>query len=200
MLDIRFIRENAEQVKRGAERKGFGQVDIDRLLQVDADLRAAKQGLQEIATKKNKAGGQISKLSGDEKQAAIDELVDVLGEAGLITNTKGLKKAVWEREQQRTTGIGEGLAIPHGKSDCSAELTMAVGRPAHPIDFNSVDKKPVKLIILLASPPDKTADHIQALGKIGRLMADSNFRETVCAVESAEELYELFLKAEREKG
>ena len=74
MLDIRFIREHAEQVKRGAKRKNFGQVDIDRLLELDADLRKAKQALQEIATKKNKAGGQISKLSGPEKQNAIDEI------------------------------------------------------------------------------------------------------------------------------
>ena len=74
MLDMRFIREHATEVKLGAKRKGFGQVDIDRLLQVDADLRQAKQGLQELATKKNKAGEQISKLSGQEKQKAIDEI------------------------------------------------------------------------------------------------------------------------------
>ena len=74
MLDIRFIREYADQVKQGAQRKNFGQADIDRLLEVDADLRLAKQGLQEIATKKNKAGGQISKLSGGEKQKAIEEI------------------------------------------------------------------------------------------------------------------------------
>ena len=65
MLDMRFIREHAAQVKLGAQRKGFGKVDIDRLLQVDADLRLAKQGLQELATKKNKAGGamRIAKTS-----------------------------------------------------------------------------------------------------------------------------------------
>ena len=74
MLEMRFIREQAAEVKRGAQRKGFGEVDIDRLLQVDADLRVAKRGLQEIATKKNKAGGQIAKLSGDKKQTAIQEI------------------------------------------------------------------------------------------------------------------------------
>ena len=136
-------------------------------------------------------------LSATEKRAAIDDLVDVLGEAGLISNTGGLKEAVWEREQQRTTGIGEGLAIPHGKSSCSDRLVMAIGRPATPIDFNSIDKKPVKLIVLLASPPDKTASHIQALGKISRLMADSGFRNAAYAAETAEELYDLFKNAEK---
>lgn len=139
-------------------------------------------------------------LEAGDKKSAIDELVDVLGDAGRICNTEGLKEAVWEREQQRTTGIGEGLAIPHGKSDCSTELTMAIGRPAQPIDFNSVDKKPVKLIILLASPANKTADHIQALGKISRLMADPAFREKVYAAESNQELYEMLAAAEKQKA
>ena len=136
-------------------------------------------------------------LQSAEKRAAIDELVDLLAEAGLIDDAEKLKTVVWEREQQRSTGIGEGLAIPHGKCDCSNKLVMAVGRPAEPIEFGSVDRKPVKLIVLLSSPPDKTADHIQALGKISRLMSDAAFREATFAAESGEELYELFRKAER---
>jgi mannitol/fructose-specific phosphotransferase system IIA component (Ntr-type) len=103
---------------------------------------------------------------------------------------------VWEREQQRTTGIGEGLAIPHGKSNCSDQLVMAAGRPKEPIDFQSVDKKPVGLVILLASPPDKTAQHIQALGTISRLwISDPAFREAAFSAESDEELFKLFEKA-----
>lgn len=74
MLDIRFIRENVEAVKLAGQRKGFGQVDIDRLLELDAEIRRSKQQLQEIATKKNTAGKRISKLSGDDKQQAIDEI------------------------------------------------------------------------------------------------------------------------------
>ena len=138
-------------------------------------------------------------LDSSEKKAVIHELVDLLGRAGGISDTDALKEAVWEREQQRTTGIGEGLAIPHGKSRCSSRIVMAIGRPAEPIEFSAVDKKPVKLIVLLASPPDKTADHIQALGKISRLMADPGFREEAYAAPSAEALYELFEKAEKKQ-
>ncbi len=98
MLDMRFIREHATEVKRGAQRKGFGQVDIDRLLQVDADLRQAKQGLQEIATKKNKAGEQISKLSGKEKQEAIEE----------ISALKAQEKQYRERTIRRMWRFGGG--------------------------------------------------------------------------------------------
>lgn len=136
-------------------------------------------------------------LQSSEKQAAIYELVDLLNDADLIRDPEQLKSVVWEREQQRSTGIGEGLAIPHGKSDCSDSLVMAVGRPADPIDFASVDKKPVRLIVLLTSPPTKTADHIQALSKISRLMVNADFRESTFAADSAEELFRLFSEADQ---
>ena len=131
-------------------------------------------------------------LIATEKRAVIDELVDLLADANLITDPDTLKQVVWEREQQRSTGIGEGLAIPHGKSNCSTELVMAIGRPEKPIDFQSVDGEPVQLVVLLASPPDKTSDHIQALGKISRLMSNPKFRARAYAAETAEELYQLF--------
>ncbi|MCA9296365.1 MAG: PTS sugar transporter subunit IIA, partial [Phycisphaerales bacterium] len=101
-------------------------------------------------------------LQATDKQGAINELVDVLDSAGVITDADTLRKVVWEREVQRTTGIGEGLAIPHGKCNVSSRLVMAIGVPLQPIEFGSVDKKPVRLIVLLSSPPDKTSDHIQA--------------------------------------
>ena len=136
-------------------------------------------------------------LQAAEKQAAIYELVELLAEADLIDDADKLKAVVWEREEQRSTGIGEGLAIPHGKCDCAPKLAMAIGRPDQPIEFDSVDKKPVRLVVLLASPPDKTAEHIQALGKISRLMANAEFREATYAARTSEELYALFRKAER---
>ncbi|MHC5023249.1 MAG: PTS sugar transporter subunit IIA [Planctomycetota bacterium] len=135
-------------------------------------------------------------LVATDKKGVIEELVDVLGAAGLIEDTDTLKELVWEREQQRTTGIGEGLAIPHGKGNCTDKLVIAVGRPSEPIDFKSVDKKPVQLVVLLASPPDKTSEHIQALGKISRLMADPVLREKAFHAETADALYELFQNAE----
>lgn len=134
-------------------------------------------------------------LDATDKEGAIDELIAALDEAGVITDAKKLKAVVWEREMQRSTGIGEGLAIPHGKCDVSDELVMAMGRPQTPIDFGAIDGKPVQLVILLASPPSKTSDHIQALGKISRLMHDADFRARAYAAESSEALYDLFASA-----
>ena len=130
-------------------------------------------------------------LDATEKKDAIEELVDTLAAAGKVTNAEALKDAVWSREQTRTTGIGQGLAIPHGKSDSVDKLVMAIGKPAKPIEFESIDKQPVRLIVLLASPPDRTSDHIQALARISRLMTMRDFRESVYAAQDAAELYAL---------
>lgn len=135
-------------------------------------------------------------LTSTDKHAVIDELVDLLDEAGLISDAEELKQVVWKREQQRSTGIGQGLAIPHGKANCTESLVMAVGRPAAPIEFESVDKEPVQLVVLLASPPDQTSQHIQALGKISRLMSNESFRDAAFSAGSTETLYALFKKAE----
>ena len=82
-------------------------------------------------------------LVASDRQEAIGELVDVLGDVGAISDCDTIRQLVWERELQRTTGIGEGLAIPHGRCDDLTHMVMAMGRPETPIDFASADKRPV---------------------------------------------------------
>ncbi len=130
-------------------------------------------------------------LGATDKQSAIFELIDLLSAQGQVKDPKALKDAVWSREQVRTTGIGHGLAIPHGKCAGIERLAMAIGKPASPMEFGSIDQKPVRLIVLLASPPDKTSEHIQALAKISKLMMSEETRQKIYEAESAEELYEL---------
>ena len=107
-----------------------------------------------------------------------------------------VKRAVWERESQRSTGIGEGLAIPHGKCGGTQGLVLAMGKPAQPIEFGSIDKKPVQLVILLVSPPEKKDEHIQALGKISKIMTSPEFRQRAYTAQTPAELYQLFREAE----
>ena len=133
-------------------------------------------------------------LEATDKRGAIDELVDLLAEQDRIQQADVLKEAVWTREQTRTTGIGHGLAIPHGKSEGLSEIVMAIGKPAEPMDFEAIDGQPVRLIVLLASPPDKNSDHIQALARVSRLMTLEDFRSKVYEAASGEEIWEL-LKA-----
>ena len=133
-------------------------------------------------------------LQASDKRGAINELVDLLAEQGKITHAESLKEAVWTREQTRTTGIGHGLAIPHGKIDGLGEIVMAIGKPAQPLDFESIDSQPVQLIVLLASPTDRNSDHIQALARVSRLMTVEDFRTKVYEAKTGEEIWEL-LKA-----
>ncbi|MCC6323007.1 MAG: PTS sugar transporter subunit IIA [Phycisphaerales bacterium] len=135
-------------------------------------------------------------LTAANKQGAIEELVDVLATAGRVENARQLKDAVWTREMTRTTGIGDGLAIPHGKSPSVTQLAIAMGKPASPMDFASIDGKPVRLIILLASPQDKTSEHIQALASISKLMSMAEFRQRVYSASSSQEIYDLFKSQE----
>src|SRR5262249_24329261 len=123
--------------------------------------------------------------------------IDVLAAAGRVQNAAALKEAVWKREQVRTTGIGAGLAIPQGKSPGVSKLAIAIGKPARPMDFLAIDNKPVRMVILLASPPDKTSDHIQALAHISRLMTMEDFRERMYAATDAASIYELLRQQEQ---
>ena len=125
------------------------------------------------------------------KEAAIYELVDLLADHGAVSDRAGFKAAVWQRELMRTTGIGHGVAIPHGKNLGCTRLCLAVGKPAQPIDFGSVDGKPVDLIFLLGSPPDQTGPHIQALANISRMLSDANMRQAIRTAATAEALYKL---------
>ena len=135
-------------------------------------------------------------LQASDKTGVITELVDLLAAGGGLTNRDTVLQAVLKRESERTTGIGYGLAIPHGKSDGSRSLLMAAGKPANPIDFQSVDGRPVSFVVLLVSPPDQTGPHIHALAKISRLMNMEEFRGAVAKAASVDELYAAIVKYE----
>jgi fructose-specific phosphotransferase system IIA component len=135
-------------------------------------------------------------LEAKDKVAAIEELADLLCKANLIPEKEKLLTAILEREATRTTGIGQGLAIPHGKYDGLDRLVIAVGKPGQPIDFQSIDNEPVNLIVLLASPTNQTGPHIQALARISRLMTMASFREQIERAKSSQEMYQAFVDHE----
>lgn len=130
------------------------------------------------------------------KTDAIGELVDLLAGNGELTDPKKVLEAVLDREATRTTGIGNGLAIPHGKCTGTDHLVMAIGRPATPIDFQAIDGRPVTLIWLLSSPPDKTGPHIHALARISRLMTIDRFRQSLSNAQTSQEIYDSIVEQE----
>jgi fructose-specific phosphotransferase system IIA component len=137
-------------------------------------------------------------LTACDKKGAIDELVDVLHAAKRVSDPAGLKEAVWTRERTRTTGIGHGLAIPHGRAPGVDRLHMAIGKLAQPIEYQAIDGRPVSLIFMLAGPTDQTGPHIQALAKISRLMISAEFRVQVMQAADAQRVYDLLIGKEQQ--
>ena len=135
-------------------------------------------------------------LESTTKSQAIGELVQVLADSGDVTDAKKVLDAVLEREATRTTCIGNGLAIPHGKCSGTKDLVMAIGKAATPIDFQAIDGRPVTIIWMLASPPDKTGPHIHALARISRLMTIDKFRHAMMQVKTAQEAFDLIVAQE----
>jgi fructose-specific phosphotransferase system IIA component len=140
----------------------------------------------------------IAPLTGTDKETTITELVDILAQNDFLLDRDVVLEAVFMREETRSTGIGSGIAIPHGKCSGVKELVMAIGIAAEGIDFDSIDHKPVKIIVLLASPIDRTGPHIQALARVSRLMLDEKFRSQLENASSPEEVYELISTKEHE--
>jgi len=126
-----------------------------------------------------------------DKEAVISELVDLLAAKGLLLDRDSVLEAVLTRERTQSTGTGAGIAIPHGKCNAVKELVIAIGIAHEPIEYNSIDGKPVTILILLVSPADQTGPHIQALATISRLMLNEEFRQKLEKVTSADEVYAL---------
>jgi fructose-specific phosphotransferase system IIA component len=130
------------------------------------------------------------------KEGVIAELVDLLDASGLLSDRDAALQAVLTRERIQSTGTGAGLAIPHGKCKAVNELVMAIGIAREPIEFGSIDGKPVTIIILLVSPADRAGPHIQALARISRLMLNADFKRKLEKAASAKEVYDLLSNQE----
>ena len=137
-------------------------------------------------------------LDAKNKTEAIGELVQVLAGSGDVSDPKKVLDAVLEREATRTTGIGNGLAIPHGKCQGTKDLVMAIGKAANPIDFQAIDGRPVTIIWMLASPPDKTGPHIHALARISRLMTMDKFRAALISAKTGQEMWDIISQQENQ--
>jgi fructose-specific phosphotransferase system IIA component len=135
-------------------------------------------------------------LDARQKTDAIGELVTLLADNGELKDAKKVLDSVLDREATRTTGIGNGLAIPHGKCAGTDHLVMAIGKPANPIDFQAIDGRPVTIIWLLNSPPDKTGPHIHALARISRLMTIEKFRQALNDAKSGQEMFDIIAEQE----
>ncbi len=140
----------------------------------------------------------VSPLSATDKAGAIAELVGRLGDLGHIGDVEGALEAVMAREKTRSTGIGHGLAVPHGKMAGCEKLTAAVGVSEGGIEFDSIDGRPVCIVFLLLSSPQQTGEHIQLLARISRLMSKAELREAVIGAGDGAGVFRCLVEAEGE--
>ena len=119
-------------------------------------------------------------LQATSKDELLRELVSLLG-SGNGVDQEDILRAVREREAVLSTGIGYGVAIPHGKSSAVPDLRMAAGRTSDPVDFDALDGRPVRLFFLLVGPESAAGPHIKALSRISRVVRRDDVRERLIA-------------------
>lgn len=137
----------------------------------------------------------VTKLDAKTKEEALSALVDVLCASGNIKNRDEFLKDVLDREAVSTTGIGNGIAIPHGKSTNVSETTVAVGRLLSPVEWKSVDDAPVEFVVLLAvNDNDKTGVHVKILSEIARKLASEENCKKLLNAKDADEIISIFSK------
>lgn len=126
------------------------------------------------------------------KEEVIRELVDVLVLAGRITDARTALQAVLDREAKGSTGLADGIAVPHGKTTAARQLTIAIGVSPEGIEFGSLDGQPARLFFLILAPPDQTGPHIEALAEIARMSRSKAFCSSLVVCRSAAELVRMF--------
>ncbi len=118
-------------------------------------------------------------LKATTKEGVIREMVDILAKAEGIRNKEELVKVLLNREALGSTGIGQGVGIPHAKSDVVKRLVAAFGICHQGVDFDALDGEPVYLVFLLVAPEDSAGPHLKGLARISRLLKDKYFRESL---------------------
>ncbi len=133
----------------------------------------------------------VPDLSATDKAGALGELCDALARASPGLSAPKLAEALLEREKLGSTGIGEGVAIPHGKLPGIPGLLAAFGRKKAGVDFASIDGKPTQLFFVLFAPENSAGLHLKALARISRLFKQQGFRQSILEAPAAAEIFRL---------
>jgi nitrogen PTS system EIIA component len=131
----------------------------------------------------------IPDLKGRTKKQVLEELIEALLQEKPELDRERLMAVLLERERLGSTGIGDGIAIPHGKLKDLDQLTLSFGKSALGVDFESMDGKPVHLFFLLVAPENCTGIHLRALARIARLLKNAPVRRRLASVSTQDEIY-----------
>ncbi|MCD6487445.1 MAG: PTS sugar transporter subunit IIA [Syntrophobacterales bacterium] len=134
----------------------------------------------------------IENLKSRTKKEVLVELSDVFSHGDI--DRDALFEVLLEREKLGSTGIGDGIAIPHGKLAGLEKLIISFGKSVKGVDFDSLDGKPVHIFFLLLAPENSAGQHLKALARISRMLKDVSFRESLLKAETPEDIYNLIVE------
>ncbi|MBI4549015.1 MAG: PTS sugar transporter subunit IIA [Ignavibacteriae bacterium] len=138
----------------------------------------------------------VVNLQGNSKEQIINAMIELVSQSPKVLDKDKVRSAIFEREKIMSTGVGNGFAIPHGKTDGVADIVAAFGVTAQPIDYQSLDEKPVRLVFLLVGKDNLVGPHIKLLSRISRLMNKEDFRNKLLVVQSPKDILETFRQEE----
>ncbi|CUB09639.1 PTS system fructose-specific EIIABC component [Bacillus cereus] len=141
----------------------------------------------------------IMNLTASNKEAVIDELVEKLNGANRLNSKDEFKEAILKRESQSTTGIGEGIAIPHAKTKAVKQPAICFGRSVSGVNYESLDGQPAHLFFMIAASEGANNTHLETLSRLSTLLMDEGFRKKLLEAKDEEELLRLFDEKENEK-
>jgi fructose-specific phosphotransferase system IIA component len=138
----------------------------------------------------------VTGLTGDSKDEILDAMISLVATSPRVLDREKVRTAIFEREKIMSTGVGNGFAIPHGKTDAVSDIVAAFAVTAQPIDYDSLDEKPVRLVFLLVGKENLVGPHIKLLSRISRLMNKEEFRNRLLESHSPREILDLFRQEE----
>lgn len=138
----------------------------------------------------------IADIKGTTKREILFELVETLKKANLINDIDPVVEIITEREKLGSTGIGDGVAIPHGKMNKLNTILCVAGRSKEGVDFDAVDRQPVHIIFLVLAPEDSASMHLKVLSRISKVLRDSSFRKKILKLADAHDIYTNIIEAD----
>ena len=138
----------------------------------------------------------ISDIKGVTKREILSEMVETLKNAKLIDDVDSVVNIIMERESLGSTGIGDGVAIPHGKMKKLNTILCVAGRSKEGVNFDAVDRQPVHIFFLVLAPEDSASLHLKVLSRISKVLRDQSFRKKILKLSDAHEIYTSIIEAD----
>jgi fructose-specific phosphotransferase system IIA component len=135
-------------------------------------------------------------LQGTTKNEIINEMIELVASQDKVLDKEKVRQTIFEREKIMSSGVGSGFAIPHGKTDAVSDIVGAFATTGVPIDFQSLDGQPVRLVFLLVGRENMVGPHIKLLSRISRMMNKEEFRSNLLIAETPEAIISIFKEEE----